>query len=67
MSIIYLLGNLLGRALVSYVLVWLVCWLSCRFDWRIAFRRSVRWYGLLAVIVLALLGVGAAVGRGGPP
>lgn len=67
MSISFILGNLLGRALVSYVLVWLVCWLSCRFNWRIAFRRSMRWYSLLAIIVLTVLGVGAAVGRGGTP
>lgn len=67
MSISFILGNLLGRALVSYVLVWLVCWLSCRFDWRVAFRRSLRWYSLLAVAVLALLGMVAVVSRGGTP
>jgi hypothetical protein len=67
MSLSFILGNLLGRALVSYVLVWLVCWLSCRFNWRLAFKRSGRWYSLLAVAVLTLLGMAAAVGRGGAP
>ena len=27
MTVSYLLGNLLGRAAVSYALVWLACWL----------------------------------------
>lgn len=61
----FILGNLLGRALVSYALVWLVCWLASRLNWRIAFTRSGRWYSVLAVIVLTLLGMGAAVVRKG--
>ena len=65
MSLLYVLGNLLGRALVSYVLVWIVCWLASRFNVRQAFRRSLRWYSLLAVAVLALLGLGAAISGGG--
>jgi hypothetical protein len=65
MSLSYVLGNLIGRALVSYLLVWLVCWLSCRFKVSEALRRSVRWYSLLAVAALTLLGLGAAVAGGG--
>ncbi|MCY4747105.1 hypothetical protein NYO99_19180 [Pelomonas sp. UHG3] len=64
MSFSFVLGNLVGRALVSYLLVWLVCWCSCRFKAGEAFRRSVRWYSLLAVAALALLGLGAAVSGG---
>ena len=67
MSISFILGNVLGRALVSYGLVWLICWLTCRFNWRVAFRRSGRWYSVMAVVVLTLLGMGAALGRGGAP
>lgn len=65
MSLSYVLGNLLGRALVSYLLVWLVCWLSCRCKMGEAFRRSLRWYSLLAVAALSLMGLGAAVSGGG--
>ena len=65
MPSIYILGNLLGRALISYALVWFVCWLASRLNWRMAFTRSGRWYSLLAVITLTLLGVGAAVVRKG--
>ena len=64
MSLSFILGNLLGRALVSYAVVWLVCWLTSRLRWRLAFQRSIRWYSLLAVLLLTLLGVGAVVGRG---
>jgi hypothetical protein len=61
----YALGQLLGRAAASYVLVWLACWLLSRFHWRTALQRSTRWYSLLAVLLLTLLGVGIATTRGG--
>ncbi len=61
----YLLGNLVGRALVSYVLVWVVWWLVSRFDVRRAFARSLRWYSWLAVLVLSLLGMAAGVQSAG--
>ncbi len=64
MQLSFVLGNLLGRALVSYALVWVVCWLASRFNWRLAFKRSGRWYSVLAVVLLTLLGMGAAVSRG---
>ncbi len=65
MSLSFILGNLFGRAIASYVLVWAVCWLSSRLNWRLAFARSTRWYNLLAVAVLTLLGMGAAIVREG--
>jgi len=65
MSLSFVLGNLLGRALVSYVLVWVACLLASRFDWRLAFTRSRRWYSILAVVVLTLLGMGSAIVRTG--
>lgn len=64
MQLSFVLGNLLGRALVSYALVWVVCWLASRFNWRVAFKRSGRWYSVIAVVLLTLLGMGAAVSRG---
>ena len=65
MSFSFVLGNLLGRLLVSYALVWLVLFLASRFNWRLAFARSKRWYSLLAVVALGVLGMGAAVVRSG--
>jgi len=65
MSLSFVLGNLLGRLLVSYLLVWCGCLLASRFDWRMAFARSKRWYNLLLVCVLGLLGLGAAIVRSG--
>ncbi|MEC5217620.1 hypothetical protein RCH09_002580 [Actimicrobium sp. GrIS 1.19] len=65
MTLSFILGNLLGRALVSYALVWLLLWLTSRLNWRVAFARSGRWYSVLAVVLMTLLGMGAAVVRGG--
>lgn len=61
----YVIGNFVGRLLVSYLLVLLVCWLVSRFDARRALRLSMRWYSWLAVVALSLLGLGAAVSSSG--
>lgn len=61
MSLSFILGNLLGRALVSYAIVWIVCWLLRRFDWRAASRASLRWYSLLLVVLLTWLGTGGTL------
>lgn len=59
---LYVLGNFLGRLAVSYALVWLFMWLiMSRLNWRQAFRNTHRWYGVLAVIVIFLMGVLAAI------
>jgi apolipoprotein N-acyltransferase len=66
MGLAYVLGNLVGRAMVSFVIVWVGCLLASRLDWRRAFVRSRRWYSVLAVLALTLLGMGSAmVGAGG--
>lgn len=65
MSFSFVIGNLLGRALVSYVLVWIACLAGSRFDWKMAFVRSRRWYSVVAVIVLSLLGLSSALVRAG--
>ena len=57
----YLLGHLLGRLFVSYLLVWTVMLVLAQLDWRAAFARTHRWYGLLGVV----LGLAAGLGRGG--
>jgi hypothetical protein len=62
---LYLAGNLLGRLVVSYLIVWIVMLFVARFDWRAAFRRSIRWYGILATLALFLLGVLTAKSAGG--
>jgi hypothetical protein len=58
----YLLGNLLGRAIVSYLLMLLVWTLLCRFDFKKAFKRSLRWTSWVAVVLLSLLGLAVHVG-----
>ena len=61
MSFSYLLGNLIGRLLMSFILVWIVWLLASRFDWRKAFARSKRWYSLVVVFALSVLGVASTV------
>lgn len=66
MSASYLLGNLIGRALISFLIVWIVCLLASRLNWRLAFSRSRRWYSVAAVLLMTMLGMGSAlVGAGG--
>lgn len=61
----YLLGNLLGRLVVSYALVWLVMWIIiARLNGRRAFHHANRWYGLLSVIVIFVTGVFIAAAKG---
>lgn len=65
MNISFIAGNLLGRAAISYLIVLVIVSLVSKLDWRLALRRSVRWYGLLSVLVLTLAGIGVAASRGG--
>ncbi len=54
----YLLGNLLGRFVLSYALVWLVIFLMLsRLNWRDAFRRSHHWSGLITTTTTFLVGI----------
>jgi hypothetical protein len=61
---LYLLGNLFGRLALSYAVVWLILFFAARFDWRLAFRRSSRWWAVLGVLVLFALGVAGFYRRG---
>jgi hypothetical protein len=61
MSYAYILGNLIGRLLMSFLLVWVVCLLCNRFNWRRAVAQSRRWYAVLAGLALTLLGLGSAL------
>lgn len=65
MTTSYLIGNLLGRVLLSYALVWLACLLAARGNWRGAFARSARWYSVLAVVLLTALGLAGSMVRAG--
>jgi predicted PurR-regulated permease PerM len=66
MSIFYILGNFFGRAIISYVIVWLFYLLINKLKWRVAFKKSSRWYSWLAVFLLTLSGVAASFAhRGG--
>lgn len=61
MSLSFVLGNLLGRALLSFVLVSIVCLLISRLNWHLAWARSRRWYSVLSMAVLTVLGMGSAI------
>jgi len=61
----YVIGNVVGRLLISYALVLFVVLLFSRLDWRLSLQRSVKWYGLLMTTVVFLAGLSQAVIRGG--
>lgn len=58
---LYLVGNFFGRLAVSYGLVWLAMLLIAKLDWRQAFKKTHRWYGLASVVIVLLLGIASAV------
>ena len=54
----YLLGNLIGRFVLSYALIWLVMFLMLsRLDWRDSFKRTNHWSGLIATTTTFLIGL----------
>lgn len=55
----YVVGNMMGRLVISYAIVWAGMLLASRIDWRTAFSRTHRWYG--AASVAALFSIGLAV------
>lgn len=59
----YLIANLLGRLVASYIIVWLVMFTLSKFDWRAGFRKAQRWYGILSVVVVFLLGVAGGAAK----
>lgn len=61
MSLSYVVGNLIGRALISFLLVWIVCLLASRFNARAAWQRSKRWYSLVMVTLMTLAGMGTTI------
>ena len=65
MNIIYIIGNLLGRAIICYLFVWLFYLLINKFKFRLAFKQSTRWYSWLIILLMTLLGLGASFARQG--
>lgn len=54
----YLLGNLIGRFVLSYALIWLVMFLTLsRLKWPDAFKRTNHWTGLIATTTTFLIGL----------
>lgn len=54
----YLLGNLIGRFVLSYTLTWVLMFLMLsRLNWRDAFRRTNHWTGLIATTTTFLIGL----------
>lgn len=54
----YLLGNLVGRFVLSYALIWLLMFLMLsRLNWRDAFKRTNHWSGLIATTTTFLIGL----------
>jgi len=62
----YIIGNIIGRLLMSYIIVWVVIFfVFSKLDWKTAFKKSIRWPGILATAILFLLGIAGAVSKAG--
>jgi hypothetical protein len=59
----YIIGNLLGRLVASYLIVWLVMFAVSNFDWRIGLRKTHRWYGIVSVVVVFVLGAAGGASK----
>lgn len=57
----YVFGSLCGRLFISYVIVWVAMLLASKIDWRNAFRRTHRWYGLMSAATVYALGLVAFI------
>ena len=54
----YLIGNTIGRLVLSYAIIWLALWLGlAKLNWRDAFRRTHHWTGLTATTMIFFLGL----------
>ncbi|MCG8581698.1 MAG: hypothetical protein MI866_17370, partial [Bacteroidales bacterium] len=54
----YLIGNLLGRLVISYIITWFIFFAFSGFKWRNAFTYSRKWYGLVVLMFIFLAGLG---------
>ena len=62
----YIIGNIIGRLLMSYIIVWMVIFLFFSgLEWKLAFKKTVKLPALLAVTILFLLGIAGAITQGG--
>ena len=62
----YLVGNVLGRLLISYAFVWLVIFIvASGFNWREALKHTHKWYGLASIGAVFVLGMAGALSKGG--
>ena len=56
----YIVGNLVGRLVLSYLLVWLLMLAFSRINARRAFQKTHRWYGIGMTLVLFVAGLAAS-------
>jgi hypothetical protein len=57
----YLIGNLLGRFVVSYIITWFIIFFFSGFKWRNTFTNSRKWYGLVLLLFIYILGLGVGM------
>ena len=61
----YGIGELLGRVFASYLIVLIVMFFISRFKGKIAIEKSIKWYGLLATVILFIIGISVSVSQSG--
>lgn len=61
----YIAGNAVGRVFISYTIVWIINYcLVTKFNWRHAFKKTHSVMGLLAVLVVSVIGMSVFIVQG---
>lgn len=61
----YAIGALLGRLFASYLIVLLVLFVASKFKGKLAIQKSAKWYSLLAVGLVFIVGISVTTAQSG--
>jgi len=61
----YGLGVILGRLFACYLIVFVVLFFSSNFKAKLAVEKSLKWYSLLAIAILFVVGISVSTTQSG--
>lgn len=59
----YVIGNVVGRLLLSYVIVWLFNWVFSRFNYQQSIKKTHSKYGYIAIALIFILPILSQTGK----
>lgn len=60
---LYIIGNVVGRLLLSYVLVWLFNWVASKFNYQQSIKNTHSKYGYIAIALIFILPILSQTGK----